>query len=142
MREFIFRGRVSEKEGGKFQDEWWYGDLIHCEDETIVIRATEDGMEQIVTPETVGMMLKNINGKKYFEGDIGKTTDKANLIVILAWIDEYSMCSWLTADEYKELQDGKLDFDKTMFWTYSFEDKYAGDIEVIGNIHDNPELIK
>lgn len=95
-----------------------------------------------VKGETVGVMLKNINGKKYFEGDIGITKDGENLTVILVWIDEFSMCSWLSADEYRELQNGKLDFDKTMFWTYSFEDKYADQIELVGNIYDSPDLIK
>lgn len=95
-----------------------------------------------VKGQTVGELLKNIDGKKFFEGDIGVTKDGENLTVVLVWIYEFSMCAWLTSVEYREYQEGKLDFDKTMFWTYSFEDKYAKEIELVGNIHDNPELIK
>jgi uncharacterized phage protein (TIGR01671 family) len=82
--------------------------------------------------ETVGQYtgLTDKNGKKIFEGDIVKVTDDNG---------ETDLCScgvgevcfydgvWYIGDE---VNDGLYDVNKIYY------------VEVIGNIHDNPELLK
>jgi hypothetical protein len=94
-----------------------------------------------VIPETVGELVKKINGVRFFVGDIGRTKDEAQIVIILSWIESYGMYAWLTPEECKQLQTGNLNFDEIIFWNYAFSDDSANDIEIIGNIHDNPELL-
>jgi uncharacterized phage protein (TIGR01671 family) len=70
--------------------------------------------------------LKDKNGKEIYEGDIVKTpTDKP---MVISWSKKFA--SFV------------IDRDGWMF-SHWFGEGYNGeDVEVIGNIYDNPELIK
>jgi uncharacterized phage protein (TIGR01671 family) len=104
--------------------------------------ADENGCVFEIIPDTVGQLVKVLNGKEFYEGDIARTKDEAELIVILTWIDKHSMYGWLTVEEYNAYKDvGYIDLDRVIFWTYAFDDETVKGIEVIGNIHDNPELL-
>jgi len=91
--------------------------------------------------ETVSIIAKKTMNKEFYEGDIGRTNDEAKLIVVLVWLENYSIYAWLTAEEYQQFHEKKLKVDEIAFWTYSFADRYINDIDLIGNIHDNPELL-
>ena len=83
---------------------------------------------QIVDPSTVGQYvgLTDKNGKKIFEGDIVEGFD------FCADDDGYGVVTWDDG--------GFLVFNGSLCG--SFVENYNGrDFEVIGNIHDNPELI-
>ncbi len=141
---YLFRGK--EKNSGK----WIYGDLRHISDGhggyILCIVDNTSGKNNDVTgveviPETVGMfiMLTDKNRTKIFEGDIVKgiaySVTKTGVIV---WIDEISSfgvryvnapnpTAWENSSILRCVSMGKTD-------------EFAA--EVIGNIHDDPELLK
>jgi hypothetical protein len=118
MRDIEFRGK--RKDTG----EWVYGDLYQGERTQIFLRSPSYFLP--VSLETVGQYagLRDKNGVKIFEGDWIK--DDENRIFLIDWNN--SFLGWL-ADGGSE---GVLLSD--------LNDGYY--IEVIGNIHDNPELLE
>jgi uncharacterized phage protein (TIGR01671 family) len=74
--------------------------------------------------------LKDKNGKEIYEGDVILDTSLFGGIFEIAWADAYSGAQWCQVKS-----DGTIN------------DFYGGlsrseDIEVIGNIYENPDLIK
>lgn len=121
-REILFRGKAD--------DEWVYGDL-GCLKNAITITKRNFIYPYIVMPETVGQFtgLTDKNGVKIFEGDI-VTVENPNI----------------SDDEYGIV---KFDNDGAMFivefdtFTVDFGNNIDGNqCEIIGNIFDNPELLK
>ncbi|MDR0456236.1 MAG: YopX family protein [Treponema sp.] len=124
MRGIEFRGI------GKLSEKWEFGFLCEIHTGILAIQPRfcdgDIGIERIkVIPETVGQYtgLKDKNGVKIFEGDIVKTFNEDSSV-------------W------------KLDeviFSESAFCIDSFCPCLAIDAEfnitVIGNIHDNPELL-
>jgi uncharacterized phage protein (TIGR01671 family) len=129
MREIKFRGKRLDN------GEWVFGDIIHsawktfikdCNDKYINPRRLAENTADFrcveVDPETVGQYagLKDKNGTEIFEGDIVKDCDTGTIKTVL-W---HKSCF--------VLRDTKGFYQ----WTY-----YENEHEVIGNIHDNPELL-
>lgn len=138
MREILFRGKNID------DDKWLEGDLFQNKISSF-IRATNDELyytHEKVTPETVGQYtgLTDKNGKKIFEGDIVRADDYIFSI-------KYGKCGGTpNADNY-----GYMGFyleavseGTKLCAHYGLRDDicYFEDISVIGNIHDNPELLK
>lgn len=143
MREILFRGK--EKNSGK----WIYGDLRHISDGhggyILCIVDNTNGKNNDVTgveviSETVGQCtgLTDKNRTKIFEGDIVKgIAYSVTKIGVIVWIDEISsfgvryvnaqnLTAWENSSILRCVSMGKTD-------------EFAA--EVIGNIHDNPELL-
>ena len=124
MREILFRGKAyygEWVEGTYYHETEFYGD--DC-DYHYIIRTKdvlEDNMMSYdeVIPETVGQYtgLTDKNGKKVFEGDI------------VCWGRIKGTIVW---------EEHKIYIKSNLLWDFSHDDI----IEVIGNIHDNPELLK
>ena len=133
MREILFRGKtLTDKwvEGAYYKQEEFYGDK---EDAHIIITSKETldndfALEScIVIPETLGQYtgLTDKNGTKIYEGDIVKADYDLDDIFYVDWEEcnlEYSLIN------------------KKM--SYSLCCVHKDDIEVIGNIHDTPELLE
>lgn len=121
MREILFRGR--RKDNG----EWVCGDLTHSVykigDTCVGKYGSEIGMHQ-VDPSTVGQYtgLTDKNGKRIFEGDVVEYREYGNLTVV--WDD--GAFQLMREDTFYDV----LDHYTTVFSV------------VIGNIHDNPELLE
>ena len=125
MREIEFRGKEKDN------DEWIYGSLLIDETQnSYVIVDNQEGIGREVNPETIGQYtgLKDKNGKKIFEGDIVKWADYTMEIF---WGEDigigYGFC-WRPCGSNRDYQESMT----------GFIDEY----EVIGNIYDNPELLK
>ena len=89
------------------------------------------GFDEEVIPETVGQFtgLTDKNGKKIFEGDIIQGT------IVSAWNKELIRC------EIVYDKDAFISVERKRNRAWVHKVKFAKDIEVIGNIYDNPELL-
>lgn len=118
-REILFRGK--RKSNGKWIEGYIYKQIVNLNDEYYIRRGDTD---YLVVPETVGQFtgLTDNNGNKIFEGDIVLSSSNSEQAVV-KW-DDYSACFLLSFNG----------------WCADFDIPY--ELEVIGNIHDNPELLK
>ena len=134
----MFRGKQ------KYNGEWYEGVSIFAENIAFILH---DAMIEFVSgfnenklnfvlqeviPETVGQYtgLIDKNGKKIFEGDILSFSDR---LVYVHWHDYCGCwdCSYIKAVNGK----ATLHEDRS-------PNKWRYNAVVIGNIHDNPELLK
>lgn len=159
-REILFRGKSIQN--GK----WLYGNIQIPEapyDEYFML---DNGWQMQVDANTVGQYtgLKDKNGKEIFEGDILRVSEYDNLLM-REFNDETDDFGMFTLEELTgELQqsytspvtweDGTFCISTKGDWLHHNDMFLAvlfGDMkrsnpififEVIGNIHDNPELLK
>ena len=121
MREILFRGKRWDN------GEWVYGDLIHDGiDYNMAIRGMGSHSVIAVDSATVGQYtgLTDKNGKKIFEGDIVVEYGLTGGIFAMgpvAWCDTF--VSWQVVG-------------KSMY------SQHLAAYKVIGNIHDNLELLE
>lgn len=121
MREIKFRGR---KLVGEDAGKWAYGWLSTNIKGNPVIKDDNAQFPVAVDAETVGQYtgMKDCDGTEIYEGDIVSTDDED--IAVITW-DE---------NEYKFTVD-------TEEYFCDLGEYYPKDLEVIGNIYDNPELL-
>lgn len=140
-RELLFRGKL------EYNGKWIYGDLLQYENGDVAIfgeklssfgcECTEMSKRDRVIPDTIGQYtgLKDKNGNKIFEGDIleyiGKREDNMNKVYRRKVVFHEGMFALLSKElpaysalNYHCMKDGRF------AW------------HVIGNVHDNPELMK
>ncbi len=124
MREIEFRGKEKDN------DEWIYGSLLIDETQnSYVIVDNQEGIGREVNPETIGQYtgLKDKNGKKIYEGDVVKVFISGKWWIAKI-IYEHSGFT-IDVTNNKELEFGRRGIIERL-------------TEVIGNIWDNPELLK
>lgn len=122
-REILFRGKL-------FDGEWIEGVPVSNDNITCIFKLT-DGVSELkgfqVNPSTVGQCtgLTDKNGVEIFEEDILK---RGSHKYVVKWCDDCAMFVLPC------ITDKKLESDFTVFYGYDFE--------IIGNVHDNPEMLK
>lgn len=135
MREILFRGKTTRTKL------WVYGYYTtNYGTGRDQIREKGDCCFKEVLPETVGQYtgLTDKNGKKIFEGDIVSTKYKlgrGGYYVFEVYYNE-NLCQFALT-----INSGSYTKNKQYDWLQLTSLK-ANKVEVIGNIHDNPELLK
>ena len=151
MREILFRGERT------YNGEWVEGFAIFADNKAFILNNAkvefakgfnENKLNFVlieVIPETVGQYtgLTDKNGKKIFEGDIVEFSSKdyygssekgkvifSNGCFVIEYVIYDDITSFHRIGEVRK----EIDMGATHIITYQYE--------VIGNIHDNPELLK
>ena len=155
MREILFRGKRIDN------GEWVFGfysalpdcvGIVHMI-ETPKANPDETNVTYFVDPSTVGQFtgLVDKRGSRIFEGDIVRWTWEKHRIIghqscyydghyfgallVVRWLPAgYMLCPTNDKDLDHPSAGGKVD--NYSFWNYQ------GGLEIGGNIHDNPELLK
>lgn len=126
MREIKFRGKRIDT------GEWIFGNLLQDGDLSFIVGSLKEFMdtpvnECLVKPDTIGQYtgLKDRNGKDVWEGDLLRTPEGD--IMIVEWGDAkiITRCVRPHNPRYKN----------SLTFAYPVS-------VVIGNIHDNPELLE
>jgi uncharacterized phage protein (TIGR01671 family) len=142
MREILFRGKRADN------GEWTEGQLLYfkasvgTEAFALIVESCEWdnanewfnlGKRAKVIPETVGQFtgLTDKNGRKIFEGDIVKHYNR----IYIGEPDSYIVVLIEWNEEEHRYQQRKKDGECFLVGKQCF-------FEIIGNIHDNPELLK
>lgn len=162
MREILFRGKRVDN------GEWVEGGIIPLDIEsgyvfiaepyllasTLPVYEIVKNHTRLVIPETIGQHtgLTDKNGKKIFEGDIVKTQpfydrpysnkrkSKQFIGVVEYKIRTFKGNSFYSKQDYQAEWGLKFYEDFEKYTHYSWGELWI--CEVIGNIHDNPELLK
>ena len=135
MRDYLFRGkRIDNGEWVKGYyikaTRHWHEHGIH--EEWIAVDTIQNGgwcnvrSKYAVIPETVGQFtgLSDKNGKKIFEGDV---------VDILTENEEAGIVTYDEGCFYVKADGFSIDFRNNI---------NGDDLLIIGNIHDNPEILK
>lgn len=137
MRPIKFRGKDSQS------GEWFYGNLFVKDDRGRTHISTQERGCFRINPDTIGQFtgLIDKNGMEIYEGDIIHLNDEefelehGNGIVVFLEKDLSGRpCGGLWYVEDAD-EDSRTDTGLYDLWQ-------CGELEIIGNIHDNPQLLK
>jgi uncharacterized phage protein (TIGR01671 family) len=126
-------GQINFGLSGAFKEDGGYilcegvsaGDGVFYPKEVILMQSTD---------------LKDKNGKEIFEGDIIKTDADYKTKFIVVWCNDGNMIAGFCG---KNIQaEGKPKADYYLHKGSHVEIQYLNPMKVIGNIHENPELLK
>ena len=140
MREILFRGKTDK-------GEWVQGQLLHfkasvgTEEFAVIVEGCEWdnstewfnlGKRAKVIPETIGQYTGlTANGTKIFEGDILSERPPMNQTAYIGYVSyDDDLAVWRFMIKNNDRYNGVL------------LGSYSKSYTVIGNIHDNPELLK
>ena len=134
MREILFRGQLRRKgekvnmAGEPLPSIWKYGGVGQYGGGAVIYQAEPEIEKFPVYADTVGQYtgLTGKNGVKIFDGDIVRTLNGKKMFKVV-W-DGY--CALYVLES---LTDTVLNSDFINFYGY--------ELEVIGNVYDNPELL-
>jgi uncharacterized phage protein (TIGR01671 family) len=135
MREILFRGKRIGN------GEWVYGNYCAAEYisgdgiEHLIIEVPRNGASAKIVPETVGQFtgLTDKNGKRIFEGDIIEGHCHSQ------WSHRLQRCAVVYDRDGFEARHYVVQGDQVRY--YSYKVLFSKDVVVIGNVHENPELL-
>ena len=142
IREVIFRGKRADNgewvEGDLLQIKYYNKPIIECK---IMPQAPVSSAYPVI-PETVGEFtgLTDKNGVRIFEGDIVRLIDEHKEIewtAVVVFGNPNSEYNW--GWQLKAI--GEFDGNKDILLWVDMEESGAY-CEIIGNIHDDPELLR
>ncbi|EQC0678203.1 YopX family protein [Listeria innocua] len=134
MREIEFRGKAIHPNSlEQIVGSWAYGGIF--ENKIITRNLDMDShyhgfiSEIEIDIKTIGQYtgLKDKNGKKIFEGDIVNCKFFDRMVGDIAGVINFTDCVWAVSDFKNKRLYQSIDVDN---------------IEIIGNIHENPELLE
>jgi uncharacterized phage protein (TIGR01671 family) len=137
MREMPFRGKTPNKwdettRAYSIPGKWVYGTpepLLHKSDDNYLCMINGRAVIRKTVGEYTG--LKDRDGVRIFEGDIVKIDNGADEETIIGFV-VYEYASW-------QIDCGS---DFISLWRHLDELKECQSVEIIGNVHDAPELLK
>ena len=141
MREILFRGKCVEV--GIYYKRWLEGFYGEDDGKALIAHNTDFGLVGYVCdPDTIGQYtgITDKNGKRIFEGDIVRLNEdydygSDNRFLRIPLLVEWDM-EMARFKAYKGvLPKGEVCVDTGL-------ELYDDEYEVIGNIHDNPELLE
>jgi|AGTN01.2.fsa_nt_gi phage uncharacterized protein TIGR01671 len=133
MREIKFRAKIVGS------DKWIYGSLIVRRDHTdgylnyYIEDLNNEDLVVLVNYNTIGQYigLKDWSHKEIYEGDIIKFSNENGVFIgVFIW------------EEENEMHYGKWALETSEDISDEYENRDEDYFEVIGNIHDNPELLE
>ena len=133
MREILFRGKRTDN--GEWVEGAFYAYYNFKRTRVQILKDRTNGTPDAyeVIPETIGQYtgLTDKNGKKIFEGDILSERPPQNQIAYIGYVayDE-ELAAWRFMIKNDTKYNGVL------------LGSYSRSYKIIGNIHDNPELLE
>ena len=131
----LYRGIAAEGENaGKMIEGSALFSIIDGDEDISIITLDEESLAVTIRPETLSMYIgkEDMNGKNIFTGYVLKYEgeldgEKLDTEYIMPYWEQ-SICSFMLHSSQSDLP---VDIDK-----------YISECEIIGNIHENPELLK
>ena len=120
MREIKFRGKYGN-------NPWLYGSLVTKNRNNNGIQERNSSVTILVDDGSIGQYtgMKDSTGKEIYEGDIVRTSDNDDELAVVEWDDEDLRFTVTHGNVVNGLGEGY----------------YSREVEVIGNMYDNPELL-
>ena len=138
QRKIEFRGKHIDT------GEWYVGCLLESEDNIFIrdkVRHEKHGyLTHPVIPETIGQLWATKDNTKFYEGDIISFGISGRLICVLIYNEINKCFSFIEKSEYNKLQtaDELLRLNILSNLSYAKVEMIKA---LLGNIHDNPELL-
>ena len=120
MREIKFRGKYGN-------NPWLYGSLVTKNRNNNGIQERNSSVTILVDDGSIGQYtgMNDSMGKEIYEGDIVRTSDNDDELAVVEWDDEDLRFTVTHGNVVNGLGEGY----------------YSREVEVVGNIYDDPELL-